>query len=306
VDEDELSRMLYDGGFVGSLGGIKPYCEKIKYSPLTEEEKYSTYELVKLTEDFAQSFPAFDFTNPKKCIGFNPKASFKCAYPTPVLSFLAEYSLQNTSEAQLRSVYSKDTDEVLVALKYFSRSFSAYPKTDRGSPSPKVFGPVSMWGLCPDEIKSSSVAPVYDDYEAWISPYTLDEYIGAMQKALFHLSMGLTVLRNIENPTPAADELLDIAFAAHVHLEADLYHTHYAYMKRELDEYARRLWSLARFQGRAIRGLINTQECDARLGYDPENHYLYTPNILKEKLINLEGLRKRLEVRLNEKTASDM
>ena len=96
-DEDRMEFVLYKEDFLDvKLGGFKPFCPPVKYSPLTEEEKRTTTERVKaikrLYPENTRPFRFFedkkeDFVNPDS---FNDGLRIIHGYLTPCGDALAE------------------------------------------------------------------------------------------------------------------------------------------------------------------------------------------------------------------------
>ena len=86
------------------------------------------------------------------------------------------------------------------------------------------------------------------------------------------------------------DELLTYAEAAYIHLLADKLHTEYAYFKRNVSENKEKLIELVKQSRESAVDLIRLVRKNAHIGYEASNHYFYTANILKEKLINCDNL----------------
>ena len=81
-----------------------------------------------------------------------------------------------------------------------------------------------------------------------------------------------------------------MAEVAYIHLESDLVHTKYAYLKRDIEKNREELISLMEYEKERAAKLIGYVQADGRIGFEASNHYYYNANLLKEKIINMDNL----------------
>ena len=91
------------------------------------------------------------------------------------------------------------------------------------------------------------------------------------------------------------DSLILYTEVAYIHLNADLIHTKYAYMKRDVAKYRNELIALARESAEDAKRLSYLASLDPTVGYEASNHYFYTSHLLREKLLNCDKLIRKLE-----------
>lgn len=216
-------------------------------------------------------------------------------YPSPVLDMIAAISEGRSLSGWYRDWYGECAAQVHRAVKAFSRGFRHYPfSCDHLYFSPETLGPANMWSTEPDEKESTMVCYTFDDLEKWVERYPVPIFLRESRKMLDGFLRGISILERIEDKTDRVEELLRFATVAYIHLECDLLHTRYALIKRRLPECAEELAALTEAAERSTRALISLAARDSRVGFEPSNHYYYSINTLREKIINLRAIRKEL------------
>lgn len=218
-------------------------------------------------------------------------------YPSPTLDYISSYSASSSIDSWYRSYYGKDAETVHDAVRHFCRGFREYPfSCDHMYFSPQNLGPANMWSIKRDEKESCMVGYAFDDAEKWLEKYPYDVFMRQTEKLLDEWRRGLDILRSIDDATESTAELLLFAEVAYIHFESDLLHTEYAVLKRDIRKNKARLAELADLSSSAAEKLLALSVQDGRVGYEASNHYYYTPNLLKEKIINLEKFKECLGV----------
>ena len=140
------------------------------------------------------------------------------------------------------------------------------------------------------------ICQAWDDMEFWMGPFPYEIFVSQTEKMLSLWKEGIEILKGVKGDE-SVSELLLMAEVAYIHLESDLVHTKYAYLKRDIEKNREELISLMEYEKLRTERLIELVLSDGRIGYEASNHYYYTANLLKEKLINMD----KLILELNEK-----
>ena len=209
-------------------------------------------------------------------------------YPSPTLNYIANYRNMSLDE-WYESYYGELSEVVKQGVRIISDSFREYPfACNHIYFSPQTLGPYNMWSANPEEKRSTMVCFAYDDYELWIDKYPYDVFVAQTGKMLNGWKMGIDILKQVAGKNKEVDDLIRYAEVAYIHLRADLIHTKYAYMKRDIRKYKNELIALARESAEDAKELSLLAKYDATIGYEASNHYFYTPHLLREKLLNTE------------------
>jgi hypothetical protein len=152
-----------------------------------------------------------------------------------------------------------------------------------------------MWSPFPEEKRSTMVCFAYDDYELWTGKYPYEVFVSQTQKMLDGWKKGIEIFEEARGKSSDVDDLIRYAEVAYLHLRADLLHTKYAFMKRDIKKYKNELISLAKESAEDAKKLASLAAEDATIGYEASNHYYYTPHLLREKLLNAEKFIKEIE-----------
>jgi hypothetical protein len=155
--------------------------------------------------------------------------------------------------------------------------------------SPQNLGPANMWSLYPDEKESCMIGNSWDDYKTWMAQYPYEIFISQTEKMLSLWKEGIDILASIKDDEKV-DELLLMAEVSYLHLESDLVHSKYAYLKTDIEKNREELISLMEYEKERTAKLIGYVLRDGRIGFEASNHYYYNVNLLKEKLINMDKL----------------
>jgi len=141
---------------------------------------------------------------------------------------------------------------------------------------------------------ASMVGIAYDDVARWSDIYPEDVFEEQFRKLTEIWRDGLRLLeegRGLAKSSAAFDELSNVAEAAYCHLRSVYLQVRFVRRRNEIgytgDETFRGI--LAEETDLAKRLLAITRR-DSRIGFEASNHYYYSPNDLREKVLNCEYL----------------
>ena len=216
-------------------------------------------------------------------------------YPSPTLNFISNYKPGYCIDDWYRSYYGENAETVHKAVLRICEGFRYYPfSVSHMYFSPQNIAAGNMWSLSPEKKESAMIGLSFDDLEKWTTIYPYEAFVSETEKMLLLWKEGIDILDGATK-TKRVDELLLFSLVAYRHLECDLLQTKYAFMKRDINKYRGELKDLIKSAKENAKALLVLSSKDARVGYEASNHYFYTPNLLKEKLINCDKLLYELE-----------
>ena len=215
-------------------------------------------------------------------------------YPSPCLNLVAAHEQGKTLDEWYESYYGEHAATVKRAVKLICDGFENYPFTVNSLYfSPATLGAANLWSLQADEKQSTMVCFTYDDYETWCSPYPVDVYLSLAEKQLSLWGQGVEILKGVKG-VPIVEELAVMAEAAYLHFATLVYQTKFSVWKRDVKSNAAKMLEVVAAERETAKRLIELTAKDPRVGYEASNHYFYTQNTLKEKVLNLDRIEAEL------------
>lgn len=216
--------------------------------------------------------------------------------PTPNLK-LAQWLMEEKGDVKafLQDYLGKDVGaKVHEAQKKLSEAFTQFPfHIDVLYFAPQNFGPMAPFFLKETDYKATMVGFPYDDIITWKGIYdaaTLEEQFRQLCEGW---KVGLEVLRTSVSSSEKAEEILLMAEVCYCHFRSAYHHVAFvnARERREMQT----LFTIVQAERDNVMELIQFRLQDSRIGYESSNHYFYTIQDLKEKLINLNWCEKQLK-----------
>lgn len=184
-------------------------------------------------------------------------------------------------------------DKVYEAQKKLSEAFREFPfHIDVLYHAPQNFGPMSPFFLEKTNYTATMVGFPYDDIVTWKGIYDADTLEIQFLKLCEGWKVGMEMLQACEGKNQRADEITLMAKVCYCHFMS-AYH-HIAFVNaREKKEVQKQL-ALISAEKEVVSALIELRLQDSRIGYESSNHYFYSLQDLKEKLINLNWCERQL------------
>lgn len=187
---------------------------------------------------------------------------------------------------------------VYKAQQKLSDAFSHFPfHIDSLYYGPQNFGPMAPFFLEKQLFRASMVGFPYDDLERWRGIYPAEVYENEYGQLVEGWRDGLADLLLYEGKNEELDEMILMAEAVLCQFES-AYH-HVCFVSRRDAIIARganssvgqddrdELIRVVHAEMETVQKLIDLRLQDSRIGYESSNHYFYTLQDLKEKMINL-------------------
>ncbi len=209
---------------------------------------------------------------------------------------------------------------VFVAQQKLSNAFSHYPfYIGTLYYGPQNFGPMAPFFLEKTGYRASMVGFPYDDIEWWSGIYPEDVYEDEYRQLVEGWREGLADLLVYQGQNEELDEMLLMARVVLCQYESAYHHIQFVNRRDEMlasedaifadgltmaeevdlakgiaasrDELLR----IVREEMETVQTLIDLRLQDSRIGFESSNHYFYTLQDLKEKMINLAYCEERLK-----------
>lgn len=184
-------------------------------------------------------------------------------------------------------------DGVYRAQSKICDAFSHYPfHLDTLYFGPQNYGPMAPFFLEKTGYEATMIGYPYDDVEKWSGIYPVDVYENAYRQLVEGWQEGVADLLTYQGRNTELDKVILMARAALCHYESAYHHIQFAICRNkalaqrtELPKQG--LLPVIREEMQTVRTLIELRLQDSCIGYESSNHYFYTLQDLKEKLINL-------------------
>lgn len=191
-------------------------------------------------------------------------------------------------------------EKVCEAWRIFSEAFRNFPFcVGTAYRSPSNFGPMNLLYLEPSGYSSTMVGFPYDDLRGWRSVYPEDIFENQFELLTSKWREGLEILECCREMVSEAEkgefrEVYHMAKAAYCHLRSTCLQVRFVrardggFDRETMKKCAREELTLA-------LELAEIARRDSRIGFEASNHYLYTLNDLREKVLNCLWILEQLE-----------
>lgn len=195
------------------------------------------------------------------------------------------------------------------AWRLFSDAFKEFPfHISVLYCAPQNSGPMNLLYEKPTGFNSTMVGIPYDDLEGWRAIYPPEIFSAQFKKLSEKWAEGLDVLREFrgqveDDKRKAYDELLDVSESAYFHFRSTYLQIAYVMLRDnllktediyEINQIKSALIKVIEEEKEIAKRLCNIVRRDSRIGFEATNHYYYTVQDLREKVINCEYLLDKL------------
>ena len=219
--------------------------------------------------------------------------------PTITFDMISDYLTSPDSfdfEKWYEKHYGNAAKTVHDAVKLMCEAYREYPfSMDVVYASPKNMGVANRWSLTPNNNRSCMVGWSYDDIERYANPYPADVLVSQFEKVAAGWEEGCKLLEAAASTSEAADELFLFAKVALNHFKAEVLHTKYVLVKKNLPASKAEMTEIFKKERELCLELLKLLPKSTFIGFETSNHYFYTERDIIEKLIQLDGLTKELE-----------
>ncbi len=196
-------------------------------------------------------------------------------------------------EIAMRKYHPELARKICAAWKQFSESFRQFPfhihVLYRG---PMNFGPMNVFHLNPTGCKASMIGFPHDDLESWRGVYPEEVFENQFRILTEGWAKGLTILAEAksgvrENEKAEFEELETMANAAFCHLRSSYQQIRFVRARNHGFDRAAMAAAVKEELELTLR-LYRIARRDSRIGFEASNHYFYSLNDLREKIVNCE------------------
>lgn len=163
--------------------------------------------------------------------------------------------------------------------------------------APQNFGPMNLLFWEPTGYKATMIGFPYDDLEAWRgSHYPEDVFDEQFRKMSAGWADGLRFLAQARETIPsenkaAFDDLANVSEAAYCHFRST--YLQIRFVRLRIAGNREEIINVLDEEIAIALRLHNLMLRDSRIGFEASNHYFYTANDLKEKILNCEFMKRR-------------
>ncbi len=201
-------------------------------------------------------------------------------YPSPILELL----VRSADEVIARRYGAAVASRVRLACRQLSTAFQEFPfHISVLYTAPQNVGPRNLLYAEPTGYRATMVGIPYDDLKAWRAIYPEEVFEEALRAC-----------RADVEPAHRAefDDLERVATAAWCHFRSTFCQIAFVRRRQSQDPQDRaRVLALLDEEIALARTLHDLARADSRLGFEATNHYAYTLNDLREKVLNCAHLR---------------
>lgn len=192
-------------------------------------------------------------------------------------------------------------EDVYAAQQKLSDAFSNYPfHLATLYYGPQNFGPMAPFFLEETGYQATMIGYPYDDIKGWAGIYPPEVYEKQYRLLVEGWKEGLCELLKYKGYHEELDEMILMAKAVLCQFESAYHHIMFVNRRDEALDKADDLWRnellrIVREEMETVQTLIDLRLQDSRIGFESSNHYFYTVQDLKEKMINLVYCEERLK-----------
>ncbi|MBQ4527763.1 MAG: hypothetical protein II998_06805 [Clostridia bacterium] len=210
-------------------------------------------------------------------------------YPSPNIKIISEKFFETegnlTGEKDIYDlVYGNDAENVKKAGKIFGDALSRYPFDFEGVyRGPANSGAANPLYAEPSGMKATMTGYAYDDLDTWRTIFSVDIYENRFRQMSEKWAEGLKLLSDI-----ADTELKDMAEAVYIQLASGYNQIHFVRARNKGD--TKTMLEIAKQEIEFAAKLHRLMQLHPTIGFEAANHYYYTKNMLKEKVLNCQHI----------------
>ena len=219
-------------------------------------------------------------------------------YPSPNLKMAAQF-LQHEGPGSvsdfIRAFYGPELAPVVdQAQKQLCSAFREFPfHIGVLYVAPQNYGPKSLFYTEPTGFHASMIGFPYDDLEGWRSIYPQEVFENQFRRLCKGWKAGLDILSAHPSENPLYCELTDIARVSYCHFASVYNQIRFVRTRDALaaapgdGDLLEQMGQILQAEKELVLELMTLRARDSRFGFEASNHYYYTQQDLKEKLLNL-------------------
>ena len=209
--------------------------------------------------------------------------------------------LTKTSRQLAQEDFGAAADMVQAAYSCFDEGFRHFPFNGTSTiyVAPQNYGPVDLLYLEPTGYRATMIGFPYDDLTGWRGNYYPEEvFEQEFQFLCDQWATGLACLEQAkgmitEAKQAAFDDLWSVANAAYCHFRSTLLQIRFVRLRNAGKK--AELAAVVKEEQELVLRQLKLMRLDSRLAFEASNHYYYTEQTLKEKLLNCRWVLQQLQ-----------
>ncbi len=206
--------------------------------------------------------------------------------PSPNIKMASQYFFAENGEKtdMLCSLYGDNASLVKKATEHFDRAFKEFPfHIDTIYFGPQFLGPAGLLFKEKSGFLATMTGFSYDDVEKWCGPYTAAALEEQFLKLSCEWEKGLSLLEPMKN-----SEIYDVSAACYAIFRSCYNQIKYVRLRESVNK--KEILALLREEEKLSQILYEITLRRATVGYEASNHYVYTPQICLERILNCRRL----------------
>ena len=181
--------------------------------------------------------------------------------------------------------------KVCAAWKEFSEAFRQFPfNVGVLYVAPQNYGPMNVLHLKPTGYHASMIGYPYDDIDGWRAVYPEETFVRQLEILVDGWKRGMDILKGAEKLVKSTEvaeykELMIISEASYLHFRSTYMQACFVRARNKGDDVAA-MRSCAEDELETALRMHEIVRRDSRIGFEASNHYYYTLNDLREKVVN--------------------
>lgn len=206
-------------------------------------------------------------------------------YDEPTEENLLDRYMEHTYQEAARTV--KDAQSV------FCKAMTEFPfHIGVLYTAPQNYAPAAPFYEYSTGYRASMIGFPHDDIKTWKAIYSEPDFCNQFYKLVTRWKEGLELLEIYKGHKNAKfDELLRMSKGAYYHYKSTWNHIRFV-MERDGAKDKQKIQSILEDETNVVLSMLELRKEDSRIGFEASNHYFYTVQDLKEKLLNLTYLKK--------------
>jgi hypothetical protein len=210
-------------------------------------------------------------------------------------SWNLELIRKTPEELAIEKLGEKAANKICEAWKIFGEAFKEFPfHIHVLYKAPQNYGPINLFYAKATNYKSTMIGYPYDDLDGWRDIYPEDIFEQQFEKLSKKWASGLKVLKASKTSVPKDKlfnylDLENVSVATYCHFKSSYNIIKFVRLRNsgKIDKIIKILDDEINITKQLLEIILR----DSRIGFEASNHYYYTQNDLKEKILNCEYLK---------------
>jgi hypothetical protein len=217
--------------------------------------------------------------------------------------YYEEPTEENPLERYMEKTYENTAQRVMKAQEIFSEAMRMFPfHLTVVYTAPQNYAPAAPFYEYKTGYTASMIGFPHDDLQTWKAIYSEEDFQKQFHKLVSKWKEGVNLLEEAtEVRNSKFAELLRMAKGAYYHFKSTLNHIRFVMERNKLlsdtltmeeqIQAKKTIRSILDDETETVLNVLKIRSEDSRIGFEASNHYFYTVQDLKEKIINLHYLK---------------